>query len=79
MGHYAGSVGERRYTAMTPAVLAKLRDAVETIRLDVSACDLIALMVRVVTGAEPGPEAVGLTAAFTAALAAGPAPGRSSR
>ena len=38
MGHSAGSVGERHYTAMTAAVMAKLRDAVETIRLDRMRC-----------------------------------------
>jgi integrase len=34
MGHAAGSVGEKHYTAMTTAVLAKLRDALESIQLD---------------------------------------------
>jgi hypothetical protein len=37
MGHSAGSVGERHYTAMTPAVMAKLRDAVETIPVELTA------------------------------------------
>ncbi|MGA3124007.1 MAG: hypothetical protein ABSF69_24885 [Polyangiaceae bacterium] len=39
---------------MTPAVLAKLGDAVESIRSDLSTGELIALPIRAVTGAEPG-------------------------
>ena len=71
MGHSAGSVGERHYTAMTAAVMAKLRDAVETIRLDLSTGEMIALPLRAVAGAEEGSEAAGLTAALTAGLTAG--------
>jgi hypothetical protein len=66
MGHSAGSVGERHYTAMTAAVMAKLRDAVETIRLDLSTGEMIALPLRAVAGAEEGSEAAGLTAGLTA-------------
>jgi hypothetical protein len=66
MGHAAGSVGERHYTAMTPGVLAKLRDAVESIQLDLSNGEVIALPMRAVGGVVLAPQTVGLTAAFTA-------------
>ncbi len=71
MGHSAGSVGERHYTAMTPAVLARLRAAIESIQLDLSNGEVIALPMRAVGGVVLGPQAAGLTAGFTAALTAG--------
>jgi integrase-like protein len=71
MGHAPASVGERHYTAMTAAVLAKLRDAVELIELDLSSGELIALPMRAVGEVDPAPQAVGLTADFTAGLTAG--------
>jgi integrase len=71
MGHAAGSVGERHYTAMTPGVLAKLREAVESIQLDLSNGEVIALPMRAVGGVVLAPQAVGLGADLSAGLGAG--------
>jgi integrase len=57
MGHAPASVGERHYTAMTAAVLAKLRDAVELIELDLSSGELIALPMRAVGEVDLAPQA----------------------
>jgi hypothetical protein len=70
MGHAPATVAERHYTS---AILTKLRDAVESIKLDLTTGQVIALPMRAVAIAEtasappgePGPEApqaAGLTA-----------------
>ncbi len=68
MGHAAGSVGERHYTA---TILAKLKAAVESIRLDLSTGQVIELPLRAVAGSPAPQQADGPTADFTAGLTAG--------
>jgi integrase len=68
MGHSGGSVGERHYGAKE---LQRMRAAVETIVLDLSTAQVIALPVRAAGGSDRTPKAEGLTAVFTAGLTAG--------
>jgi hypothetical protein len=68
MGHSGGSVGERHYGAKE---LQRMRAAVETIVLDLSTAQVIALPVRVAGGSDRTPEAEGPTAVFTAARSKG--------
>ena len=71
MGHAATSTAEKHYTAV---ILTKLRDAVESIKLDLTTTRVVALPVRRAVGTEPlskpafdPPQAAGLTAVLTAA------------
>jgi hypothetical protein len=67
MGHAGGSVGERHYGAKD---LERMRAAVETIALDLSTGQVVALPMKAV-GAPIAPlEADGRTAKLTAALTA---------
>ncbi len=65
MGHAGSGVTQQHYTAQT---LATLKAAVETIRLDLSTGEVIALPMRAVGGSERDPQADGHTAEFTAGL-----------
>jgi integrase len=81
MGHAPATVAERHYTS---TILTKLRDAVESIKLELTMGQIIALPMRAVasgeTASEPGSEAAsepaqaaGLTAVLTAARGKGDA------
>jgi hypothetical protein len=63
MGHAGSGVTQQHYTAQT---LATLHAAVESIRLDLSTPDGIALPMRALSGPDRSPETDGLTADFTA-------------
>jgi hypothetical protein len=67
MGHSGGSVGERHYGAKE---LERMRAAVETLVLDLSTAQVIALPVRAAAGSNRTPKTEGLTAVFTAGLTA---------
>ncbi len=67
MGHAATSTAEKHYTAV---ILTRLRDAVESIKIDLTTPRVIALPMRSAVGTEPlselaidPPQAAGLTAA----------------
>jgi hypothetical protein len=65
VGHAPADVGEKHYTARA---LATLRDAVETIKLDLRTGEVIALPVRAVANAPSAPQTVIHTAESTAGL-----------
>ncbi len=75
MGHAATSTAEKHYTAI---ILTRLRDAVESIKIDLTTPRVIALPMRSAVGTEPlselaidPPQAAGLTAVLTAARGTG--------
>jgi integrase len=68
MGHASSGETQQHYTAQT---LAALKAAVEAIRLDLSAGELVTLPMRAVGTGKMPPQTVGLTADFTAGLTAG--------
>jgi hypothetical protein len=68
MGHAGSGVTQRHYTAQT---IAMLQAAVQSIHLDLSTGEVVALPMRALAGTDRHSKADGLTAGFTATLTAG--------